>query len=191
MPLNIVLDLSDDDLKYFARVVDAIWKKNARRPEQELIDGARNKIKLANKSKAPEYIRRRLDDLVVLTDLLEDRDWAPELAASDRRRILAALSYFAVGKDLIADKIPGIGYLDDAVVADLVMRELKHDIEGYRDFRAYREALPAARAKQVSTNPALVTRRRNLLERIDRRREQMYRRMTEDRLTDPILRYQY
>lgn len=189
MPLNIVLDLSDDDLKYFSRVMDAVWKKNAARPERELIDGARLHIKQARKAKAPEYVQRRLEDIAMLIDLLDDKDWGPGLGATDRRRIVAALSYFAVGKDMISDKIPGIGYLDDAVIADLVIRELKHDIEGYRDFRSFREnAMPRGKATR---DELLAAKRERLLERIDRRRDMMRRRMTEDRLTHPILSYKY
>jgi uncharacterized membrane protein YkvA (DUF1232 family) len=191
MPLNIVLDLSDDDLKYFARVMDAVWKKNSARPEQELIDGARQHIKLARKAKVPAYIKARLDDISVLIDLLDDKDWGPELDARDRRRIVAALSYFAVGKDMISDKIPGIGYLDDAVIADLVIRELKHDLDGYRDFRSFRENAATLRGKKVNHDEWLASKRSRLLERIDRRREMMRRRMTETQLTDPILRYKY
>lgn len=191
MPLNIVLDLSDEDLRYFARVMDAVWKKNAKRPEGELIAGARQQIKQAQKSKAPEYIKKRLQDISLLIELLDDKDWAPELDAADRRRIVAAISYFAVGKDMISDKVPGIGYLDDAVMADLVIRELKHDLDGYRDFRAYRDEAARGRGKTVGRKDYLATKRRSLLDRIERRREQMLRRMTEDRLTDPILRYKY
>ncbi|HEY0961151.1 MAG TPA: YkvA family protein [Pseudomonadales bacterium] len=191
MPLNIALDLSDDDLKYFARVMDAVWKKNAARPESELIDGARAHIKQARKARVPAYIQKRLEDIAMLIDLLDDKDWGPELVAGDRRRIVAALSYFAVGKDIISDKVPGIGYLDDAVVADLVIRELKHDIEGYRDFREYRDNATALRGKKVNRDDFLASKRQRLLERIDRRRDMMRRRMTEDRLTDPILRYKY
>ena len=54
MPLNIVLDLSDDDLKYFSRVMNAVWKNNAARPERELIDGAKLHIKQARKAKEAE-----------------------------------------------------------------------------------------------------------------------------------------
>ncbi|MGP1667294.1 MAG: DUF1232 domain-containing protein, partial [Rhodanobacter sp.] len=119
-----MLELGDDDLAYFARVMDSVWKKNAKRPERELIDGARGLLKLARKSRAPEYVMKRLDDIGMLVEMLADKDWA--LEAGERNRVKAAVSYFAAPKDMIADKIPGIGYLDDALVADLVMRELKH-----------------------------------------------------------------
>lgn len=189
MPLNIVLELSDDDLAYFARVMESVWKKNAKRPEQELIDGARRLIKQARKAKAPQFVTQRLEDIELLIDLLGDKEW--ELEPEDRRRIRAAIGYFAVQKDMISDKIPGIGYLDDALVAELVMRELKHDIEGYRDFDRYRDNEAELRGKKVSREEWLAGKRKMILERISRRRDQMFERRNGEGLTHPILRYQY
>jgi uncharacterized membrane protein YkvA (DUF1232 family) len=193
MPLNIVLELSDDDLAYFARVMDSVWKKNAKRPESELIDGARALIKKANKAKAPEYVRKKLEDIGLLIDLLSDKEFSPELDAEDRRRILAAVGYFAVPKDMISDKIPGIGYLDDALVADLVIRELKHDIKGYRDFCAYRDNEATLRGKKVGRMEWLAAKRRQIFARIRKRREKMWSggASSQDGPTHPILRYKY
>ena len=187
MPLNIVLDLSDEDLQYFARVMDSVWKKNAKKPERELIDGARKLIKAANKAKAPEYVRKRLDDINLLIELLGDKEWSVELDAQDRTRIVGAISYFAIPKDMISDKLPGIGYLDDAVVADLVLRELKHDIKGYRDFVAYRDSKAAGGSKVVERKDWLASKRKQLYARIQRHRERMQG--NRDGLTHPILRF--
>ena len=189
MPLNISLELSDEDLAYFARVLDSVWKKNSKRPEHELIDGAREKIKHARKAKAPLYVTKRLEEIGVLIDMLDDDEWPLEI--TDRRRLLAAISYFAVPKDMIADKVPGIGYLDDALMADLVIRELKPDLDGYRDFNDFRAHEVASRGKKVDREEWLAAKRRRLFDRIQRRREQMWERTRERELTDPILRYQY
>lgn len=189
MPLNIVLELSDEDLAYFAKVMDSVWKKNAKRPEAELIAGARGHLKQARKAKAPLYVQKKLEDIELLTDLLEDKEWT--LEDEDRRRITAAVGYFAVPKDMISDKIPGIGYLDDAIVADLVMRELKHDLEGYRDFDKYRDSAAAERGKKVGRVEWLATKRQQIFERIRRRRDQMFNRRKGEGLTHPILRYKY
>lgn len=189
MPLNIVLEVSDEDLKYFSRVLESVWKKTSKKPERELIDGARKLIKQAHKAKAPSYITQRLADIGMLIDVLDDKEWA--LEAEDRRRVLAAVSYFAVPKDMISDKIPGIGYLDDALVADLVLRELKHDLEGYTDFRAYRDNEAKVRGKKVDKDDWLASKRSQLVDRIHRRREQALRRNRQNRITHPILQFKY
>ena len=39
---------------------------------------------------------------------------------------------------LIPDSTPGFGFLDDAIMVELMVRELKHEIEAYADFCNYR-----------------------------------------------------
>ncbi len=56
--------------------------------------------------------------------------------------MLAALAYVCDPEDIIPDEIPGIGLLDDAVMIELVLRELRHTIEAYEDFCAYRKVSP-------------------------------------------------
>jgi uncharacterized membrane protein YkvA (DUF1232 family) len=173
MPEKIVLELSDDDLVYFRRVMNDVWKGNAKRAEKELVDGARRLLRQATKIKAPEYVQSRLADLGVLLDMIDDSEWP--LPDEDRNRILAALGYFAVAKDLIPDKIPGIGLLDDALMAELVMRELKHEVTGYRDFCEYRNNEATLRGNKASRADWLESKRRQIFLRIKRRQQERRR----------------
>jgi uncharacterized membrane protein YkvA (DUF1232 family) len=170
MPVRIVLELSDEDLGYYRRVMDDVWKNNAKRAEKELVDGARRLLRQATKAGTPEYVRERLTDLAVLLDLIDDGEWP--LPQDDRRRIVAAVGYFAVAKDMIPDKIPGIGFLDDALMADLVMRELKHEVAGYREFCEYRDNEAALRGKKVNRADWLAAKRRQIFLRIKRRQQE-------------------
>lgn len=188
MSLKVVLELSDTDLKYFSRVLDSVWKQNSHLTEAEVVAGAKELLKQARKAKGPSYIKQRLDDLKLLIDLLADKEWAVE--AEDRRRIVAAISYFAVKSDLIPDSVPGIGYLDDALMADLVVRELKHDVDAYKDFIAYRDNEATTRGADVNRADWLASRRRLLMDRVRRRRERMWEHRHES-ATHPILRYKY
>ena len=61
--------------------------------------------------------------------MVEDEDW--NLPPEDVTRVINALAYFANAKDLIPDDVPGLGFLDDAVMVDLVMRELAHEVKAY------------------------------------------------------------
>ena len=168
MTLKIVLELGDDDLEYYRRVMDSVWRHNAKRAEKELLDGARRLLKQATKAKAPEYVQSRLADLGVLITMLDDSEWP--LDEEDRRRIVSAGGYFAVAKDMIPDKIPGLGFLDDALMAEIVLRELKPELDGYRDFCQYRDN-EAWRKTKVSRAEWLAAKRRQIFLRIKRRRQ--------------------
>jgi uncharacterized membrane protein YkvA (DUF1232 family) len=184
MPVKISLELSDEDLGYFRRVMDDVWKKNSKRPEKELVKGARELLRKAAKAKAPEYVHARLAELGTLMDLLEDPEWP--LPDNHRRRILAGVGYFATTKDMIPDKIPGIGLLDDALMAELVMEELKHEVKGYLDFCQYRDNEATLRGKTAKREDWLAAKRRQIFLRIERRQQER-RRHASSAL--PILRY--
>jgi len=79
---------------------------------------------------------------------------------------LNALAYFTEPDDLIPDHIPGLGFLDDAIMVELVVRELEHEIEAYRDFCEFREQHSA-----TSRNDWLIERREELQQRMRSRRE--------------------
>ncbi len=40
-----------------------------------------------------------------------------------------------------------LGFLDDAIMVELCVRDLKHEIEAYRDFRAWRDDEASRRRK--------------------------------------------
>ena len=83
------------------------------------------------------------------------------------------LAYFTEPEDLIPDHIPGLGFLDDAIMIELVVRELRHEIEAYEDFCRYREKIRSeqGRRKGVSRADWLEDRRRDLQTRMRRRRK--------------------
>jgi uncharacterized membrane protein YkvA (DUF1232 family) len=186
MPIKIVLELSDEDLAYYRRVMDDVWKKNAKRAEKDLVAAGRRLLKQATKLKAPEYVQSRMAELGVLLDLLDDPEWP--LPEEHRRRIVSAVGYFAVAKDMIPDKIPGIGFLDDALMAEIVLEELKHDLEGYRDFCKYRDNEATLRGKKASREDWLEAKRRQIFLRIERRQRESRRHSSSDSAMS-ILRY--
>jgi hypothetical protein len=64
--------------------------------------------------------------------------------------------------------------LDDAVMIELVFRELRHELEAYEDFRAYRESLTkrsVLRKAAPGVAEKIARRRVQLMARMRRRRK--------------------
>ena len=118
-------------------------------------------------------MRDRIDKLKRLIDMLSDLEW--RLPHADAKRVLNALAYLAEPEDLIPDHIPGIGFLDDAIMIELVVRELRHEIEAYEDFCRYRQELQeeAGNRVAVSRQEWLDARRDSLQSRMRRRRSKL------------------
>jgi uncharacterized membrane protein YkvA (DUF1232 family) len=189
MPLKLELTLTEDDLGYYRKLMDYSWRRNAQRDERELVASARRILEQTLKSERPEYIKKRLEDLGTLCSMLDDAEWP--LEERERHRIVAAVGYFADPVDLIPDDVPGLGYLDDALMAELVIQEFADDLAGYREFCEYRVQEEAKRGKDahVSREDWLAARRRQIMLRIRRRREERTRHGSADGPTDPILAF--
>jgi len=100
-----------------------------------------------------------------------DKGWG--LENQDRQRVLQALAYFSEPEDLIPDDIPGLGFLDDAIMIEMVTEELTHEIQAYRDFCIFRTAESnrvGEDALKTEHSDWLEERRKQLHSRMGRRR---------------------
>ena len=89
-----------------------------------------------------------------------------------RSRVLEGLAYVADSSDLVPDDVPVLGLVDDAIMLELVLRELHHELEGYEEFDAYRgDEARAGRQHSVSREDWLESKREALFERMRERRE--------------------
>ena len=144
MPLDITFTLSDQDLNHFQAIVDKA--KKAMESEQgaaQIEAAAKQLIADASASDLPDFIAERLARLNTVIAMVGDEEW--QLQEAERNSILGALVYFCDPEDMIPDNIPGLGYLDDAIYTELVIRELKGEIESYEEFCAFREKEEARR----------------------------------------------
>ena len=151
-------------------------KTSARMAPEEIVASAENLLNGVAESTAPGFVVERLTKLRLMINMVSDLEW--RLPHQDARRVLNALAYFSEPEDLIPDSIPGLGFLDDAIMIELVVRELKHEIEAYQDFCDYRERL------QRQHGPSTVAKRGGWL---DERRKALQSRMRRRRKSRPGL----
>lgn len=172
MPLKVTFELSDKDLRHFKQVMKEARGKARTRPEAKLVNAAKELLEHVRGAELPGFVRERLLQLEIMIQMLEDDEWG--LEGKDRERVTSALAYFDEPADLIPDHIPGFGFLDDAVMVELVVRELKHDIEAFRDFCAYRKVEEKRRARgedDVTRAEWVGAKRKQLHQRMRRRRQ--------------------
>lgn len=172
MSLRITLDFSEKDLERFREMAKKAMSTSREQKPAEIIKGARKLIEEASgRGKSSEFVRGRLDMLRLLIEMLEDEGWG--MKDIGRKRVLAALAYFNDPQDLIPDNIPGLGFLDDAIMIELMTRELQPEIEAYQDFVKYREAEAKRRGmkpEELNRSDFLKSREQALLSRMRRRR---------------------
>jgi len=176
MPLDITFTLSDRDLERFKSIADNA--KSDATDNQGLLDiekAAYKIVDVAMDSDLPDFIAGRLLQLKVLLEMIRDEEW--NIGEADRARIISAMAYFADPIDLIPDHIPGIGFLDDAMFVEIVIRELRAEIEAYNEFCDYRSS-EEARLTAEGQDP-----NENRSEWIAAKRDQLYSRIEESRET--------
>jgi uncharacterized membrane protein YkvA (DUF1232 family) len=174
MSMKVSFELSDRDLRYFKQVMAAVRKRARDTEESEVTQAANRLLGELCREALPEFVEQRLKKLQQMTAMLEDAEWA--LAGADRKRVVEALAYFAEPEDLIPDCIPGLGYLDDAIMVELVVQELRHEVAAYADFcqhRASRDRRLGADQDPLRREEWLKAQRRQLHGRMRRRRQRM------------------
>ena len=157
-PMRIVLDLSDKDIRYFRSCLQTVKKGALSSDESVVLKAAADLMAQVAEAEAPEFVQDRIGKLALLVQMLEDQRW--RLTGADRTRVLNVLAYFVDPDDLIPDRIPGLGYLDDAIMVELVLQELRHELDAYQKFREFQESAPRAPEETEQKRLQLQTRMR-------------------------------
>lgn len=165
MSLRVTFDLEEADLKFFRTQMNKAKKAAKGAEEDEIIKAAEDALKAVKGQKVPKFVTERLNKIGALTKMLKDAEW--QLEGDERSNVVSALSYFADPEDMIPDDIPIIGYIDDAIMIELVVRELSNEIDAYTDFLDYKRTAPKGKA---SREEWLATKRKQLYSRMRRRR---------------------
>jgi uncharacterized membrane protein YkvA (DUF1232 family) len=170
MGLRVTFELDEEDLKHFRLIMRQARTTAARIAPEDIVAAAEDLLADIGPDGTPAFVAERLQKLRLLIDMLSDIEW--RLPQRDADRVLNALAYFAEPEDLIPDHIPGLGFLDDAIMIELICRELKHEIEAYQDFCDFRRRIlrDSGRNARVSREDWLESRRSELQSRMRRRK---------------------
>ena len=139
MPIDITITLSDEDLQKFQQSIDKgrLAIKDIGTAEQ-VEEAASELIVRTRDLDLPQFVSDRLLKLQILLNMIRDEEW--RLSEEECNSIRSALYYFIDPEDVIPDNIPGIGYLDDAMYAEIVIQELAVEIKLYQEFCQFRIA---------------------------------------------------
>jgi uncharacterized membrane protein YkvA (DUF1232 family) len=179
MPLNVTLEISDRELEHFRSVLAGARERTAGKTPHEVAVAARSTVDKLHAGTPSPFVATRLNKVHALIDMLEDPEW--RLPEPERRRVLDGLAYVAEAHDMVPDDVPVLGLVDDAIMLELVLDELQHELDGYRDFHEFRQhelARPGASAHSAASREDwLDSKRRALHDRIrDRRQRELEQR---------------
>ncbi len=171
MSISLNFELNDADLEHFQSAMAAAKKAAEGKSPQEIIDCAGKLLTDAQKVRIPDFILQRLLRLDDMIAMVRDKAWA--LPKEDCDRALAALVYFCNPTDVIGDHVEVLGFLDDAVMIELCVRDLKHELDAYDDFCDFRQSQAERRgieADKIGRTDWLDNRRDELVGRMHQRR---------------------
>jgi len=168
--MEITIRLNEEDLEHFRRAMQQAIGRNAGLPPAEICAHATALLERVRSTRVPDFVAERMRRLVTLITMVQDEAWP--LNEEERGRALGALSYFAEPHDDIPDAVPVFGFLDDAIMIELVLRELRHELEAYAEFCVVRAAVASQGGETGDMNRGawLEQRREELMDRMRRRR---------------------
>lgn len=173
MSLRVSFELSTADLGHFRTIMREARDVAADKPQAEVLGAARKLLDSVAEIDVPEFVGDRLLRIQTMIDMVEDKEW--RLPEEETLRVVNALAYFGEPEDLIPDHIPGLGFLDDAIMVELVVRELRHEIDAFADFCRFRSVEEKRRGgrgaeDEVTREEWLAVRRKELQSRMRNRR---------------------
>ena len=135
MAFEVKFELKDSDLEYFRDVMHKAQAGAKQLSEQDILANAK-KLSHNIKDNVPEFVRDRIQKLETFVAMIEDSEW--KMPTEERTEVLSALAYFSDAEDLVPDHIPVLGFLDDAIMIELVAEDFKDDVEAFEEFCQYR-----------------------------------------------------
>jgi uncharacterized membrane protein YkvA (DUF1232 family) len=166
--VRVIIDLSEKDLDHFRAAMRRARESAQHLSAEEITGAALSLLADVRNIDVPDFVTERMRRLDTMIAMANDKNW--NITDVERKEILSALTYFSDPNDAIPDNIPVLGFLDDAIMIELVCEELRHELDAYEDFCQFRTQAKADGAVSVDRNDWLEKRQEELLERMRSRR---------------------
>ena len=165
MPFKVTFDLGDADLQHLAEVAQELQSATREQPRDRIVAAAREVYLKGGQAHFADFVKERYSRLGLMLEMVDDAEW--RLSQEDMQRLLNALACF--GEPASASS----ALLDQAIMIELVSRDLHHDLEAYRDFCKFRTAQAAKRHSPPGADREqwLSQRRETLQQRMHTRRK--------------------
>lgn len=85
-----------------------------------------------------QWIGTMLDRVGTLFSMVRDPGFT--ISGKTKALIAAALLYFVLPTDIVPDFIPGIGYVDDALILTTLWNIIKGEVDAYLDYRQRKQS---------------------------------------------------
>lgn len=171
---KISFSLDESDIAYFRKLFRSARKQVEEQDVSQILAAVQGLIdRVRAIRKIPNVVKESVEVLEDLRQMLDDPDY--DLPKAPRTEVLAALSYFVNPEDLIPDQIPGLGFLDDAIMIKMLENEFKHELWGYRQFRKFRrgaEQRPWTTVARQRLPQRLADQRKRLRAEVDRKKKE-------------------
>ena len=172
--IKISFALEEADVTYFRKIFRNARKSAAEQDEASIIAAVQNLIDRVRKTKkTPGFVREAVQVLEDLVRMLQDEDYA--LPKAPHAEMLGALAYFANPEDLIPDQVPGLGFLDDAIMIKILEDEFRQELWGYRQFVKFRqgaEQRPWTKVAKGRLPERLAEQRRRIRAEVERKKRE-------------------
>lgn len=120
---------------------------DARRITPDELSSLAQWLLLLPEAEARMVLAERISRIEELRRMLGDPDW--DASAADRARVRKLVGYLDQGEDLIPDRMPLLGLLDDVLLLELAWPAVCDEAEEYRDYCVWRsQARPDGGADQ-------------------------------------------
>jgi uncharacterized membrane protein YkvA (DUF1232 family) len=137
MSMDICLKMDDAALAPFRSAWKQAIASNDGADTIPLSQAAREHHAGLQEGAVPDFLRAQINLIPEIASMLSDTDW--QIDPQARSGLVGALAYFTDPVDLIPDRHPRFGLLDDAIVIELALAENRQEWLAWQEFAALRE----------------------------------------------------